>query len=73
MVLWKQEDGKFASKHTQHEVSHFVDCILHDKTPITDGKIALKSLQVIWKMYDAEKFGVIQISLDFFKESYIIS
>ena len=44
---------------TQYEIRHFVDCILTGKKPNTDGRNALKSLQVIWKMYDAEKFGVI--------------
>lgn len=57
-VLWKQDELALL-KQTQHEIRHFVDCIINDKTPITDGRTALKSLQVIWKMYDAEKHNVI--------------
>lgn len=56
-VIW--EDTCAAGKQTQFEISHFVDCILTGKKPLTDGRSALKSLQVIWKMYDAEKFNVI--------------
>ena len=57
-VIWKQGDLAM-TKQTQHEIRHFVDCILNDKTPVTDGRTAMKSLQVIWKMYDAEKHGMI--------------
>jgi len=57
-VIWKAEDDAL-SKQTQHEIRHFIDCVINDKTPITDGKIALKGLQVIWRMYDAEKHGIV--------------
>ena len=57
-ILWSQGDTAL-SKQTQHEIRHFVDCIINDKTPVTDGRTAMKSLQVIWRMYDAEKHGVI--------------
>ena len=56
-VIW--EDKVLPGKQTQYEIRHFVDCILTGKTPNTDGVSAMKSLQVIWKMYDAEKFGLI--------------
>ena len=56
-VIWEDDLGQ--GKHTQYEIRHFVDCILTGKQPDTHGRNALKSLQVIWKMYDAEKFGVI--------------
>ncbi len=56
-VIWK--DDTAVGKMTQFEIRHFVDCILNDKTPDTDGRTAMKSLQVIWKMYDAEKFNVV--------------
>lgn len=59
VVLWRQENEGFSSKFTQYEIRHFVDCIINDKTPVTDGRTALKSLQVIWRMYDAEKQGKI--------------
>jgi hypothetical protein len=32
---------------------------LEDKIPMTDGHSALQSLRVIWKLYDAEKFGIV--------------
>lgn len=56
-VLWTR--GATASKLTQHEMNHFLDCIRNGKTPITDGWTSLQGLRVIWKMYDAEKFGVV--------------
>lgn len=52
-VLWKRDEGR--GKYTQYEISHFVDCVLNNKTPITDGKIAIQSLRVIWELYNAEK------------------
>ena len=51
-VLW---DGGTQDKATQHEINHFVDCVLNGKTPLTDGREALRSLRVIWKLYDAER------------------
>ena len=45
------------SKETYLEISHFVDCINNGKRPITDGRSALQSLRIIWKMYDAERNG----------------
>ena len=51
-VIWNQGDGR---KATQHEINHFVDCVLNGKTPLISGREALRSLQVIWKIYDAEK------------------
>ena len=56
-VIW--EDDPSQGKQTQYEISHFVDCILTGKKPFTDGLTSMKSLQVIWEMYDAEKFGLI--------------
>ncbi len=56
-VVWKRDTE--ASKETQHEMRHFVDCVKNNKKPLTDGRSALQGLRVIWKMYDAEKQGVI--------------
>lgn len=42
-------------KQTQHEIRHFVDCILNDKKPLTDGRSAMQSLRVIWRLYEAEE------------------
>ena len=58
VVLWEHDTTTIAEQ-TQHEIRHFADCIINNKTPITDGRTALKSLQVIWKMYDAEKHNMI--------------
>lgn len=52
-VLWTRDGER--SKSTQFEIRHFTDCVLNDKTPITDGKIAIQSLRVIWELYNAEK------------------
>lgn len=54
-ILHKFEPGK----QTQYEIRHFVDCILEDKVPLTDGHSALQSLRVIWKLYEAENSGVV--------------
>ncbi|MBQ9099079.1 MAG: Gfo/Idh/MocA family oxidoreductase [Clostridia bacterium] len=56
-VLHRHE-GK-ASKETHREISHFIDCVNHHKRPLTDGRAALQSLRIIWRMYDAEKNGTI--------------
>ena len=56
-LLWKR-DGD-VSKETQHEIKHFVECVLEDKTPLTNGRSALQSLRVIWKMYAAEENGTL--------------
>ena len=56
-VVWVRE-GK-SSKQTQHEISHFLHCIRTGETPLTDGRSALQGLRLIWKMYDAEKFGTV--------------
>ncbi len=52
-VVWKRDED--AGKMTQHEIAHFTDCVLNHKTPITDGRSALRSLRVIWELYNAEK------------------
>jgi len=51
-VIWDQGSGK---KATQFEINHFADCVLNGLTPLTDGRSALRSLKVIWKLYDAEQ------------------
>ena len=55
-VVWEGEnDGKM----TQFEISHFADCIATGKKPLTDGRSALNSLRVIWRMYEAERTGTV--------------
>ena len=56
-VIW-QRDGQ-SSKHTEHELMHFVDCIRTGKKPLTDARSALQGLRVIWKLYDAEHHGLV--------------
>lgn len=56
-VVWKREGP--LTKATEFEIAHFVDCIRTGKRPVTDGRTALQSLRVIWKLYDAEKYGFI--------------
>ncbi|MBR5518432.1 MAG: Gfo/Idh/MocA family oxidoreductase [Clostridia bacterium] len=56
-VLWEREGEK--SKETQHEISHFADCVINGKKPLTDAESALAGLRVIWKMYEAEKTGIV--------------
>ncbi|MBQ6697903.1 MAG: Gfo/Idh/MocA family oxidoreductase [Oscillospiraceae bacterium] len=56
-VVWKRPNG--VSKETQHEVAHFVDCVINKKKPQTDAYSALQGLRVIWKLYEAEKLGVV--------------
>lgn len=55
-ILWDQGGGE---KLPQNEINHFADCVLHGKTPITNGRAALESLRVIWKLYDAEKHNAV--------------
>lgn len=52
-VLWKRDEQ--IGKQTQHEIRHFTECVLEGKTPMTDGRSALRSLRVIWELYNAEK------------------
>lgn len=52
-ILWKRESE--VDKETQHEIKHFANCVINGTKPLTDARSALKGLQVIWKLYDAEK------------------
>ena len=47
-----------SSKHTQGEMTHFLDCIRTGKEPLTDGPGSLQTLRVIWRMYEAEAKNV---------------
>ena len=55
-TVMHRRDGE-KSKNTHIEISHFIDCVHTGKRPITDGRSALQSLRIIWKMYEAEKNG----------------
>ena len=56
-VIWKQKASNPTRwyKYLNLEMDHFVECVRTGETPITDGESAMKSLQVIWALYDAEK------------------
>ena len=56
-VLWKRDGAN--TKETQHEIRHFVECILEDKTPNTNARQSLQSLRVIWALYNAEENNTI--------------
>ncbi len=47
------------SKHTEREMSHFLDCIETGATPLTNGPESLQGLRVIWRMYEAEEKNVV--------------
>lgn len=45
-------------KKTQYEIEHFLDCIRTGAKPLTDGYDSLQGLRVIWRLYEAERKGV---------------
>lgn len=55
-IVWEFTADSFGR---QTPIAHFIDCVLTDKKPMTDGHVALKSLKVIWKLYEAEKNGTL--------------
>ncbi|MGI6610429.1 MAG: Gfo/Idh/MocA family protein [Limnochordia bacterium] len=50
-VLMEAEAGK----HTQNEMTHFLECIETGRRPLTDGLGSLQGLRVIWRLYEAEE------------------
>ena len=58
-VIWdfSREGGN--AKFTHFEIDHFADCVRTGRKPITDGETSLKSLQLIWKLYEAERTGIV--------------
>lgn len=42
-------------KPMEQEMNHFLDCIETGRKPITDAASSLKGLEVIWKLYEAER------------------
>ena len=57
-VIWDADLSGAGRKHTEHEIQHFLECCRTGKTPLTDGRSALQGLRVIWKLYEAERQGV---------------
>ena len=50
--------NKYA-KPTRDEMVHFVDCIESGAEPLTNARDSLEGLRAIWRMYEAEKNGVV--------------
>lgn len=48
-----------SGKQTQNEVVHFLDCIEHGRSPLTDGPGSIQGLRVIWRLYEAESKGLV--------------
>ncbi len=48
-----------SGKNTHHEIVHFVDCIRNGTKPLTDGPSSLQGLRVIWRLYEAERKGIV--------------
>lgn len=72
-ILMRQAPG---GKATNAEVSEFLDCIETGKPPIANPRVALQSLRVIWKLYDAEERGIVAdlrgLGLDEFVDAPIL-
>lgn len=52
-------DNSNQGKLTQHEIRHFLDCILNGTRPIVDGPRSIQGLRVIWRLYEAEQNNTI--------------
>lgn len=50
---------KVDSKKTELELTHFLECIIEDKKPLSDPISSLQGLRVIWKLYQAEEKGIV--------------
>jgi predicted dehydrogenase len=51
-------DAERSIKHTHAETIHFLNCIEDGTSPLTDGPGSLQGLRVIWRLYEAERDGV---------------
>jgi predicted dehydrogenase len=47
------------SKNLSGELEHFVECVESGTPPLTDGAGSVQGLRVIWRMYEAERAGVV--------------
>lgn len=54
-VLFEAE----SDKPLRNETMHFLDCIRTGSKPLTNGPDSLQGLRVIWRLYDAERRGVV--------------
>ncbi|WP_135557250.1 Gfo/Idh/MocA family protein [Paenibacillus cymbidii] len=55
VLLELAESGKM----THFEIEHFLDCIRDRSVPLTNGPDSLQGLRVIWRLYEAERAGII--------------
>lgn len=51
--------GEGGQKYTHKELEHFLDRIEDGDRPLTDGRRSLQGLRVIWRLYEAEREGVV--------------
>lgn len=56
-VVYRREGA--ATKHVVEQMAAFLDCIEQKKAPAMTAKASVRSLRVIWKLYAAEKAGVV--------------
>ena len=54
-LLLETESGK----HVERELAHFCECVETGRRPLTDGPRSLQSLRVIWRLYEAEREGIV--------------
>jgi len=47
------------SKSAAEETLHFLDCIETGREPLTNARESLQGLRVIWRLYEAERRGVV--------------
>jgi predicted dehydrogenase len=57
--LLYEVDQQRDMKHTERELEHFVRCVEEGTPPLTDGPGSLQGLRVIWRLYEAERRGVV--------------
>lgn len=52
-------ESEHNSKYVHGELGHFLDCIERGEQPLTDGPGSVQGLRVIWRLYQAERDGVV--------------
>jgi predicted dehydrogenase len=57
VVVYRQPEG--GGKAVIEQMESFLDCIEHEKKPEISAAASLRSLRVIWKLYEAEDAGVV--------------
>ncbi len=48
-----------AGKQTCTEMTHFLDCIASSRQPETNLSAGIQSLRTIWRLYEAERRGIV--------------